>query len=170
LSASFLNFLIDRHLSVSRMVTFHVARVVIRGRTTREQIVMADETHAVSEEMQMVVLARAAHQRFRRGIDVSAHGASLDRLEGGPLHLLNLGQEIDELAIGLAENGHAGNIADIAVIIAPRIERQHVALLPRLRRGRAIMAGAGGDQAILEGEATAGLQFASFMVTGVDAR
>ena len=71
--------------------------------------------------------------------------------------VLDLAQQVLELGIGLAVDRHAAEVADIAVIVAAGIEREDVALLPALLGRRAVEAGARGDQAIVEGEAAAGL-------------
>ena len=63
-------------------------------------------------------------------VDVAAHRAGLDRLHGGALDRLDLAQQVLELGVRLAEDRHAAEIADIAVIIAAGIEREHVALAP----------------------------------------
>ena len=95
------------------------------------------------------------HQRLGRAVDHAAHGARLDRLHGGALDVLDLAQEVFELGIGLAVDGHAAEVADIAVIVAAGIEREDVAFLPFLLRRRAIEARSRGDQAIIEGEPAA---------------
>ena len=84
------------------------------------------------------------------GVDLAAHDAGLDRLHGGALDLLDLGQQVLELGVRLAQDRHAGEVADIAVIVAAGIDREHVALLPALLRRRAVVARAGRDQAIFE--------------------
>ena len=66
-------------------------------------------------------------------------------------------QHVLELGVGLALDRHAAEVADIAVIVAAGIEREDVALVPRLIRRRAIEARAGGDQAIVEGQPAARL-------------
>ena len=70
-------------------------------------------------------------------------------------------RQILQFAVGLAQHGHAREVADIAVIIAAGIERQHVALLPALRRRRPVVAAAAGEQAVFEGQAAIGLRDAA---------
>ena len=118
---------------------------------------VTDEAHAVGEKMQVVVLPGAAHQRLRRRIDIATHSAGLDRLEGGLLNLLDFGEQLAEFGVGLAKYRHAGDVADIAVVIAAGIQRQDVTLLPFLLGRRAIVTRACGDQTIFEGEAAVGL-------------
>ena len=48
------------------------------------------------------------------------------------LHRFDFGQQILKLGIRLAKNAHAAEVADIAVIVAAGIDRQHLAFLPRL--------------------------------------
>ena len=118
---------------------------------------VAHQPHAVGEEVHVVVVLGLAHQRVGRRVDLAAHGAGLDRLHRGALDGLDLGQHILELGVGLAVDRHAAEVADIAVIVAARVEREDVALVPLLLRRRTVEAGARGDQAIVEGQAAIGL-------------
>ncbi len=65
-------------------------------------------------------------------------------------------KQIDQLGIGLAQDRHAREIADIAVVVSAGVDREHVALLPALRGRRAVVARTGGDQAILERQPAVG--------------
>ena len=98
------------------------------------------------------MLLRLRDQRLAGRVDLAAHRAGADRLEGGALDRLDLAQQVLELGVRLAQDRHAGEVADIAVIVAAGIDREHVALLPALLRRRAVVARARRDQAILEGE------------------
>ena len=82
------------------------------------------------QEVRVVVMLRLAERRFRRGVDFAAHHAGLDRLEGGALNLLDLAEQVFELGVRLAEDRHAREVADIAVVVAAGIEREHVAASP----------------------------------------
>ncbi len=113
---------------------------------------MADHAHAVGEEIEMIVVLRFHAQRLGRGVDFPPHSAGAHHLHGGALDALDLGQEIHEFGVGLALDRHAADVADIAVVIAAGVDRHYVALLPFLVGGRAIVAGAGGDEAIFESE------------------
>src|SRR5262249_58774796 len=86
-------------------------------------------------------------ERFGRGVDYAPHHPRLDRLHRRALDLLDLGQQIFELGIRLAVNRHPTEVADIAVIVAAGIEREHVALAPFLLRRRAVEAPARPDPA-----------------------
>ncbi|MGY3649466.1 hypothetical protein ACVWW2_004757 [Bradyrhizobium sp. LM4.3] len=94
---------------------------------------VADEAHAVGQKLRAVALADLGKLPLGRDVDVAAHGTGLDRGEGGALDRFDLGQAVFQLGIGIAEHRHAREIADIAVIIAAGVQRQHLALLPTLR-------------------------------------
>ena len=87
-----------------------------------------------------------------RGEDVAAAGAGPDRLPRRLLDRLDLGEEILKLGVRLAQDGHPAEVADIALVVAAGVDRHRIALAPDLVGRRAVEAGAGGDQAILEGE------------------
>src|SRR5262249_59001219 len=80
-----------------------------------------------------------------------------DWLHGRLLDGLDRRQQIFQFLIRFADDAHAGNVADIAVIIAAGIEREHVALLPALIRGRAVETRARRYETIIEGEPARGL-------------
>ena len=75
-------------------------------------------------------------------------GAGADRLPCRLLDLVDRGEEVDELGVGLTENAHAAEVADIAVEVGAGIERQDFAGLQHLIRRRAVEAGSGSEQAI----------------------
>ncbi|MGY3409958.1 hypothetical protein ACVWZV_006071 [Bradyrhizobium sp. GM5.1] len=110
----------------------------------------------MGQKLRAVALGDLRELPLGRDVDVAAHGARPDRREGGALDRLDLGQTVLQLGIGIAEHGHAREVADIAVIIAAGIERQHVTLLPALRRGRPVVAVAAGEQAVFEGQPAIG--------------
>ena len=117
---------------------------------------MADQSHAVGEKMDVIVQLRFVQHAVGGGIDLAAQHAGADRLHRRLLDGFDLGQQIDQFGIGLADDPHAREVADIAVIIAAGIERQHVALLPALVRRRAVEARSRRDQAIIEGQPARG--------------
>ena len=112
---------------------------------------VADQAHAVGEEFHMIVVLRFRAQRLGGGVDVAA--PSRRRLIGfiAARWMLSISAEqIVKLGVGFALDRHAADVADIAVVIAAGVDRHDVALLPLLLGGRAVDAGAAGDQAIFE--------------------
>ena len=79
---------------------------------------MAYEPHAVGEKLIVIVQLRLLQDRFGRRIDFGAIHAGADRLEGGLLSGLDLGEQVFKLGVGFAGDAHTGEIADIAVIVA----------------------------------------------------
>src|SRR4029079_8320254 len=91
-------------------------------------------------------------RRAARGLSPPADHSGTDRLHRNALDGLDLAQKILELGVRLALDGHAADIADIALVVTAGIDRHDLALLPFLVRGRAVHAGAAGNQTIFEGE------------------
>ena len=69
------------------------------------------------------------------------------------LDLLDHAEKVLKLGIRLAEDPHAAQVADVALVISAGVEGQDVAGLQALVRGRAVEARAGRDQAVFEGQA-----------------
>ncbi len=92
----------------------------------------------MGQEMQVIVLARLLQALLGDRVDLAAQHARLDRLHGDALDFLDLAKQILKFGVGLAQDGHAGEVPDIAVIVAAGIEGEHIALLPSLLRRRAV--------------------------------
>ncbi len=105
----------------------------------------------------MVVVLGFVHERFGRGVGHAPRRSRLDGLHRRALNALDLRQQIFELGVGLAVDRHPTEVADIAVIVAAGVEREHVALAPFLLRRCAVEARARRDQTIVEGKAAIGL-------------
>lgn len=48
------------------------------------------------------------------------------------LHLFDATQQINQFGIRLAVDGHSAEVADVAAIVAARVERDDTALLPTI--------------------------------------
>ena len=107
----------------------------------------------MGDELERVTVGRAGEHLFRRGEDVAAESPGAARLSRRHLDRVDLGEEVGELGIRLALDRHAAEVADIALVVAAGIEGEDVALAPDLARRRPVVRGAGGNQAVLEGEA-----------------
>ena len=121
---------------------------------------MADDAHAVRGE-EHLILARRALEQGRVGV---LEESSLDRpgpqvLASSLLHALDLPEEIDELVVRFPGVGHAGEVADVAPVVAAGIERQRLAFLPDLVVGRAVERGPDVRQRVLELHAARRLLF-----------
>ena len=131
---------------------------------------VTDQAHAVRQEIEVAAMLRLVHQRLGCGVDRLAGHARLHRVECGALDGFDLTEVIDELGIRLAVDRHAADVADVAVVVAAGIERQDIALAPDLIGRRTVEAGAGGDEAILEGHAAVGFlaaqRFDEFLLGG----
>src|ERR1700722_20140888 len=99
---------------------------------------MADEAHAVGEKLVVIAQLRLLQNRLGRGIDFCSIDPGTDWLECCLLGSLDLGKKVFKLGVRLAGNAHAGEIADVTVIIAAQSSRSGSALLPDLIRGRAV--------------------------------
>src|SRR5436190_15494505 len=108
------------------------------GQTRR---LMAHQAHAVRQEVHVLGVPRLLDQRIAYAVDHRGHGAGLDRLHGGALDHLDLAQQVLELRIRLAEDGHAAEIADVAVIVGARVEGDDIALGELVVRRGAVEAG-----------------------------
>src|SRR5260370_15023509 len=78
---------------------------------------MANESHAVGEKIEMRQLLRALHGLFRRGVDVAAARPRAARLTRRLLNGFDLPEQILKLGIWFADTARAAEIADITVII-----------------------------------------------------
>ena len=84
-------------------------------------------------------------------------GPGPDRSARLHLNCVDHTEKILELGIGLAQDAHTAEIANIALKVAAGVEREDIALRKDLIGWCAIEAGAGADQAILEGQAAVDL-------------
>ena len=72
--------------------------------------------------------------------------AGADRLSGRLLNFIDLAKQILQLRVGLPEDSHAGEVADIALMVGAGIQGEHVAFPPeQLLRWSAFMARSRGD-------------------------
>ena len=114
---------------------------------------MADQAHAMGKEIGEPRRRLRLQRRLARRNQVPAQHSRRDPGKGRLLHRLDLGQQIDQFRIRLAQHGHAAQIPDIAAIIAARIHRHHLARLPGLHRSGPVVAGPQRQQAIVEMQA-----------------
>src|SRR4030081_2316027 len=88
---------------------------------------MGNESHAVCEKIEMRKLLQALHGLFRRSVNVAAARPRADRLARRLLNGFDLSEQILKLGIWFADTAHAAEIADIAMIISARLQREDVA-------------------------------------------
>ena len=117
---------------------------------------MADEPHAVGDEVGEGGARPGGARRLAGGDDVAPERAGANLGEGGLLHAVDFGQQILKLRVGLAKHAHAGEVADVALEVPAGIDRQHLAGLPGLPEGARLWL-ARASQAIVELEPAAGL-------------
>src|SRR5271167_4706382 len=79
---------------------------------------VTDEPHAVSHEFERIAVRRRARQFLYRGIYVAAPRPMPDRSSRRLLDRLDLAEQLFELGVGLAENGHSAKVTDIAIEVA----------------------------------------------------
>ena len=115
---------------------------------------MADQPHAVGDEVGERGARPGRARRLASSDDVAAARPGSDRCEGGLLRAVDLGQKVLELGIRLTEHAHPREIADVATEVAARIDRQHLARPPGLPRVGAVVAGADRQQAVVEVQAS----------------
>ena len=83
---------------------------------------VAHQPHTVGKKLVVIVQLRFLQHRIGRNVNLAAFDAGADRLERCLLDGFDLGEQIFKLGVRLADNAHARQIADIAVIIAAGIE------------------------------------------------
>ena len=124
----------------------------------QERHLMRDQPHAVREEIGEGARPSTPSARPRHGKSCRRPACPACTLENAACCTVSTSaSRSSSSASGSPQNAHAAEVADIAVIIAAGIDRQHLALLPRLRRGGAVVAGAQRQQAIFEMQAAIGL-------------
>ena len=84
---------------------------------------VADEPHAMGEKLHVFVMGRCFHHLLGPADDLTAERARLDRLARALLDRIDQAQKVDQLGVGVGlEDGHAAQVADVAMIVAAGIE------------------------------------------------
>ena len=76
---------------------------------------VADETHPMRDEIDRIAARRPRQPLPGADVNVSAPHAGADRLARRHLDGVHLAEQVLELAIGLALDRHAAEVADIAL-------------------------------------------------------
>ena len=72
----------------------------------------------MGEKFDVIVQLRLVQHGIGPGIDLAAIGAGADRLHRRLLDRFDFSQEVFKLGVRLADDAHAGKVADIALIVA----------------------------------------------------
>lgn len=95
-----------------------IAVVTDRTRAGQARRFVGDETHAVGQEVGVILDLRLLQARFGNFVDLSADRARPDHAECRALDSLDLAQQILKFCIRFAKDRHAREVANITTVVA----------------------------------------------------